>query len=243
MKLVRQLRKGELSMKRLGILFLLSFLIVGSLVFYSEGVAFACGPIVTDSNFTDWTGCTNITDASGDAAANGDIVAFYWANNPNVNSNFYMIERVTPNPQTAVTYRIYIDINNNGNYAEAVDRQVEVAYTPRTSNSRVDITIKNGLGSTVATHNNNDWGASKNEGAAKVELEATWADLGIGGPGTTIRQYVISVTEGDRAPDSGDIQWSPVPILGYPLLAALVLVATLVIWYYRGRFIWRTTSS
>jgi hypothetical protein len=42
----------------------------------------------------------------------------------------------------------------------------------------------------------------------------------------------------DRVPDSGDIQWSPVSIFGYPLLITLMVVAIICIWYFAGRKHW-----
>ena len=39
--------------------------------------------IELDGDFEDWIGRANIVDPSGDAGmARGDIIAFYWANNP-----------------------------------------------------------------------------------------------------------------------------------------------------------------
>ncbi len=67
-----------------------------------------------------------------------------------------------------------------------------------------------------------------------MEFQASFADLGLV-LNQAIRFYVTTNPEKDRAPDVGDIQWSVVDILGYPLLAGLMIGASLLLWLMRGR--------
>ncbi|MDP2727997.1 MAG: hypothetical protein Q8P59_10710, partial [Dehalococcoidia bacterium] len=205
-------------------------------------IAYATDPIVLDSNFDDWAGEMCQSDGSGDAAANGDIVNFCWADNAGDSATYFMIERVSGNGDGSVTYRVYIDTNNNGNYSEDVDRYIEVAYTARKNNSTVNDRVFTASGSQVESYTNQDWGSSTSEGSTKVEFKASFSALGISA-GQTIRMYAQSTTEGDRAPDSGDIQWSPVDILGYPLLGAAVIIVALLIWRCEGRLQWKRNYS
>ena len=52
--------------------------------------------------------------------------------------------------------------------------------------------------------------------------------------GSAFRMYVESNWD-DRAPDDGDIQWSPMPILGAIGMAVLLLVGGAGIWWFKLR--------
>lgn len=209
-------------------------------------IAYATDPIVLDSNFTDWTGELSQSDASGDQSnARYDIVLFSWADNAGDSNTYFMVERRSST--SATWYWLYIDTNNNGNFGESVDRLVKASYNPATT-SDVDIYVYNGTGGSISTLSNQDWGQSDGEGGAKVEFRVSFSDLGIS-VGQTIRMYVEShstqtnTTVQDRAPDSGDIQWSPVDILGYPLLGMAVIIVALLIWRCEGRLQWKRNYS
>ena len=52
--------------------------------------------------------------------------------------------------------------------------------------------------------------------------------------GSVFRMYVES-SYGDRAPDTGDVQWSAIPILGYVGLGLALMVGGFAIWWFRLR--------
>lgn len=210
-------------------------------------IAYATDPIVLDSNFTDWAGELSQSDASGDQSnASYDIVLFSWADNAGDSNTYFMVQRVGSTKN--VWYWLYIDTNNNGVYNETVDRLVKVSYTPGGNGSIVDLYVYNGVGGTISSLTGQDWGQTNGEGGTMVEFRVSFSDLGIS-VGQTIRMYVEShssttnTTVQDRAPDSGDIQWSPVDILGYPLLGAAVIIVALLIWRCEGRLQWKRYYS
>lgn len=245
--------------------------------------------IVLDSNFADWVGQKYVTDPVGDARPwwwpditplpndptgwGGDIIKLSWANNPNDNTCYWMIERV--HSQRNVAYIVYFDADNDGNFDEHVDRAVVVYYDPKNHNSKVSVEVRYADNwHLISSSENNDWGESNDEGGGKVEFAASFADLGFA-TGQTIRMYAVSYAllldmsksmatdesidkngedtvelnlddkdslfhPTDRVPDKGDIQWSPVPVLGYPLLIVVVVGGVLLIWYFKGRHMWHS---
>ena len=271
------MKKGIPDVYRILLATILTVAIITTMFGITPGAAYAAVPVITlDSDFSDWTGQMYITDLTGDATdGDKDITAFYWANNPDDEMCYWIIARV--NSTKNVNYQVQFDANNDGDFADHVDRLVEVDYKPMNDDSKVTVTVLYAdNGRKISETNNNDWGESKNEGASKVEFGASFEDLGIS-IGQTIRMYGISYTgkcyggdvyrndgdEGDkddeeededdpslrglsrnschisdRVPDSGDVQWAPVPILGYPLLVGMMLLGGTAIWYFTGRRRW-----
>ena len=202
--------------------------------------AYASGPIILDGVFSDWAGHANIADDTGDANQDKwDIIMFWWADNDEVSNGYWRVDRVSSSKN--VTYVLHIDTNDNGDFNDNVDREVEVTYKPRDVDSQVDVKVRYGDTQVTISHTKkNDWGESVNEGGRSVEFKASFADLGLN-PNQVIRFYVTASgdsSEKDRAPDAGDIQWSVVNILGYPMLAGLMIGASLLLWRMRGRFSW-----
>jgi hypothetical protein len=200
----------------------------------------AAEPIVLDGVFADWAGKANIADASGDAKKDErDITGFWWADNVAESRFEWKVDRVSS--QKKVTYVLHVDANNNGDFDDNADREVEVVYEPRKKDSHVDVKVRYGdTRNTISQTKKNDWGESEEEGGRHVEFMATFADLGIV-PGEAIRFYVTASkgkSEEDRAPDTGNIQWSVVNVFGYPLLAGFMIGASLFIWRFRGRSSW-----
>lgn len=202
------------------------------------------GGIVTDGQFNDWIGGMNISDKSGDCTdgtLGHDAHYLYWGVNSNDSTLYFMIERYTDAGTAAgqdVTYKIYVDTNNNGQYTDDGDRLIQVYYQPRQNNSNVAITVTKPNGTQIDSYNG-DWGQSIREGALKAELGAPFADLGMQF-NQTIRFYAAS--QCDRIPDQGDVQYSPIPILDYPLLALLMAGGIAFVWWQKGRFMWRTPA-
>ncbi len=197
-------------------------------------------PIVLDSVFTDWFGEGSITDPTrGKPVEN--ISQFWWADNDGESFAYWRLDRV--GHAKGVTYVVYVDTNNDGIFTSNIDREVVVDYDPLTSTSDVDVTVRYAdTDGTVSQLPDQDWGESEAEGGKFVEFRASFADLGIAA-NQTVRMYVESFKYQstkfkDRAPDSGDIQWSPVDILGYPLLAVVISVGTLAVWKFSGRYAW-----
>ena len=201
----------------------------------------ASDPIILDSVFSDWAGEGNITDPTGRACAE-DIAQFWWADNAGESFTYWRLDRRTCQKKS-VTYVVFVDTNNDGVFTDNVDREVVVDYAPLQSSSDVDLTVRHAdTDVTISQLTNQDWGDDKTEGGMHVEFRASFTDLGIT-VNQTIRMYVQSfkyqsTIQKDRAPDTGDIQWSPVNILGYALLAGLMLAGVLLIWRFRGRYAW-----
>ncbi len=190
--------------------------------------------IELDGEFEDWIGRANIVDPSGDAGmARGDIIAFYWANNPEDETAYWMIERSTGQIESA-EYSVHLDMNDNGEFTDAVDRIVEVSYAPESSKSRVETQVRQADNSElISVDKISAWGETTAEGSSRVEFGVPYSDLGFSF-GAVFRMYVESGS-GDRAPDTGDVQWSAIPILGYLGVGAALLVGGVAIWWFRLR--------
>ncbi|MCH7625337.1 MAG: hypothetical protein IIC83_05370 [Chloroflexi bacterium] len=205
-----------------------------------QGSAAAGGPsppssfIVLDGDFEDWAGRANIVDPLGDARnARGDIIAFHWANEPDDKTAFWMIER-PPNIDKSARYSLHLDMNDDGDFTDAVDRIVEVLYAPGLRSSRVDTRVRRADNNQlIAVDANRDWGETIAEGSSRVEFGVPYADLGFSF-GSVFRTYVES-SYGDRVPDTGDVQWTAIPILGYLGVGAALLVGGFGIWWFRLR--------
>jgi hypothetical protein len=203
-----------------------------TLLLFAPGVALAAN-IVIDGQFDDWVGQPTLADPAGDAPARYDIAAIFWATNPGDPTAYFMIQRAPGPPgqvKKSVFYRIFVDTNNDGNYDEASDREIDINFNP---GSPVSVVTLSGDGHQIGA------ATGAGDGGQNVEIGVPFAKLGIG-PNQTFRFYVAAYTgaadstPADRAPDSGDIQWAPVPALGYPLLVLVgVGVIAFVIWRQR----------
>ncbi len=194
--------------------------------------------IVRDGQFEDWRGRPHITDPQGDARQHGDIVAFYWGDNPDDETMYWMVQRAASRDEEEATgtvrYTLHLDMDNNGDFNDSGDRVVEVRYTPSGKDSRVDLTVLRASdGEELVEYRGKDWGESRDEGGSRVEFGLPFADLGFS-VGSALRMYIES-DDGDRAPDTGDIQWSPIPFLGYVGAGALLALGVLVVWWARLR--------
>ncbi|MCH8061855.1 MAG: hypothetical protein IH861_05070 [Chloroflexi bacterium] len=205
-----------------------------------QGSAVAGGPpssasfIELDGEFQDWVGRANIVDPFGDARnARGDIIAFHWANDPDDDTAFWMIER-PPGLGKSARYSLHLDMNDDGDFTDAVDRIVEVWYAPGSRSSRVDTRVRQADNNQlIAVDRKRDWGETISEGSSRVEFGVPYSDLGFSF-GSVFRTYVES-SYGDRAPDTGDVQWTAIPILGYVGVGAALLVGGFAIWWFRLR--------
>lgn len=230
-------RTGRSSFVRSAIVALMLVLIV-------QGMASAA-TLAIDGQFGDWAGQPHTDDPAGDGHPNADVLSFYWGTNPGEDYIYWMMQRQSrDNPK--VYYFVFLDANNNGSYTDAADRLVQVSYDPQKNSSDVVVTVLTGTGSQIS-QSSGDWGDSANEGGSRAEWRVSFADLGIDAH-QTVNMYAGASHKQDpgdidRLPDSGSITWTPIPVLGWPWLAAVVALVIGVAWLTRGRLIWRRPSS
>jgi uncharacterized membrane protein len=194
-----------------------------ALLGFTAQPALAAGPIVVDGQFSDWDGQAYLDDPIGDAhIPSTDIARFYWATNPGDGTAYFMFQRAQEHEPRGVLYLLWVDTDNNGQYGEPQDRLVLVLYHAQNGDSVVLVTVLTGTGQAIRTYGG-DWGDSREEGGTRCEFGVSFDDLGITA-GQAIRMFLQSAPGGqgnlisDRAPDAGDVQWSPVDALGYGLL-------------------------
>lgn len=182
--------------------------------------------IQLDGQFNDWEGQAVFNDPSYDANASGDILNFYWAANNEQKKLYFMIQRrgLGENPDPfPTTYQVYFDLNDNGKYTNGTDRYITVTYHPFL-NGLVTISVyKSNDGKWINTYSGN-WGESSENGGRRCEFSVSMDDLKLM-PAQPVRFYAQSYSIiNDRVPDDGDIQWSPIPIIGWIGLVILALV-------------------
>ncbi|PKM76543.1 MAG: hypothetical protein CVU90_12025 [Firmicutes bacterium HGW-Firmicutes-15] len=186
--------------------------------------AFAAN-IQIDGNFDDWQGKASIADPTYDAFPSGDIVKFYWATNEGDSNLYFMIDRLgfgEHNDPLPVTYRLNLDINDNGIYHNGIDRYALITYAPFLD-GLITVMVFKGNDQWINYYIGN-WGEGGRDGGQKCEFSIQSDDLS-NYPGQSLRMYVTSygLIE-DRVPDTGDIQWSPIPILGTWVLGGIFVL-------------------
>ena len=185
------MRKGIPDVYRILLATILTVALITTMFGITPAVAYAATPLITlDGDFSDWSGQMHINDPIGDATvAHRDITAFYWANNPDDETCYWMLERVQAT--STMRYLVFFDANNNGIYTDHVDRLIQVIYTISKKKSKVSVIVRFAdTGQKISEVKNKDWGQSSNEGGRRVEFGASFADLGTG-VGHTIRMYAI----------------------------------------------------
>lgn len=178
--------------------------------------ALAANDIILDGRFSDWNGQASLDDPQGDVLIT-DIAKFSWATNDNASNLYFMIQRYISGysilDRLNSVYKVYFDINNNGNYGDPGDRYLSVTYNP--VNGRVDVNLCNPNGTTIKSYYGT-WGeASSNGAGSRAEFSVSMEDLGMY-PAQPIRMYATGTGIfgfNDRVPDKGDVQWSPISII------------------------------
>ena len=204
--------------------------VVGLFLLAFNGDLLAAGPITLDGRFKDWEGQACMNDPAKDATSGNDILKFYWANNEGESNLYFMIERASGSSfyyMLSVSYRLFLDINDDGAYNGATDAYVDIFYSPYFSGLVIAYTYRSDgtlLGSTTGY-----WGDTVARGGRKCEFSVSMEKLGIY-PAQPIRMYITS--NGDRVPDSGDIQWSPIPIMPLWALISIFVMAVLTGTYF-----------
>ena len=222
-------------------------LIIAGFLVLTMTVSVSAATLVVDGQFGDWAGQPNVEDPNDGGNPNVDILTFYWGTNPGDDHIYWMMEREgSPSGNPKVYYFVNLDTNNNGSYTDAQDRLVQVLYDPSRNSSNVTVTVFDGTGGQIS-QSSGDWGESIDEGGSRVEWRVSFIDLGIdahqtlnmtAGAGQNPGQ-----SSGDQVPDNGDITWTPIPVLGWPWLTAIVIVVIVTAWHTRGRLKWRQMSS
>ncbi len=204
--------------------------------------------LVIDGQFDDWDGQPHVEDGAGDGPTpNTDILTFYWGTNPGDEHVYWMMERAeTASGNPRVYYFVFLDTNRDGSYSGSEDRLIQIFYDPDKNVGEVTVTVYTGSGSQISQSSGN-WGDSQGEGGSRAEWRVSFSDLGIDAH-QSIDMYAAasqnSSPEGsDLVPSEGDITWSPIPVLGWPLLVALGAVAIGVTWLLRGRHQWQRSRS
>jgi hypothetical protein len=141
--------------------------------------------IALDGEFDDWDGHASITDPEGDSRKDrGDILAFYWGDNPDDENVYWMVERPS-HEWKLVRYSVHLDMNNDGGFDGEVDRIVEVLYQPGFFRSWVIVKVRHAdSNQPISIELLKDWGETIGEDGSRVEFSASFEDLGfsIGGP-------------------------------------------------------------
>lgn len=207
--------------------------LVGFVVLLTLMIVFttpAWAAIGMDGEFEDWDDQAHITDPQDAGNDYFDISNFYWGNNSDDENLYFMLERFDGYKNIVVESVIYFDINNNGSYDDAVDRFAVIHYRPHPSKGFVDVEVypaSSRKHSQIIGSYHGDWGAADSDGGLQWEFYVPMSDLDIQ-MGQSIRMYAFTTDNDgnnnnndhhdyniiDRIPDEGDIQWSPIPILG-----------------------------
>lgn len=187
--------------------------------------------IQLDGQFGDWDGQAVFHDPSNDANASGDILNFYWATNDGEERLYFMVERrgrgENPDP-FPTAYRVYFDLNDNGKYTNGTDCYIDVVYHPFL-NGLITVNVCKGNDGKWLNAYSGNWGEWSKNGGRRCEFYVSMDDLKLL-PGQPVRMYARSFSfVNDRVPDDGDIQWSPIPIIGWiGLIVAFVLILTVI---------------
>ncbi len=227
--------------------------------------AFAAGSIVMDGSFEDWEGRAHLADPRDAHHDTYDLENLYWANNPNQDRLYFMIERYEPenhqDQKKEVYYCLFIDTDNNGRFDDANDRVVDITYEPDKSEERGQVTVEVWRGEVRVGRRQGRWGESAEDGGSRAEFYVTFNEIGTG-PGYVIRMVLFAtdknhLSEGefggrfpasfeeweemveedwaDRLPDEGDLQWAPIPTLPPWAQAALAGLAVALVAAGRAR--------
>lgn len=198
---------------------LIALLVLCTVMLINPSSAYATNDIQIDGDFDDWDGQAHVTDPYDTPVPWDDIVKFSWASNDGDERLYFMFQhRKALWENENAHYTLHLDINDNGIYHNGHDRYLVIDYY---ETGYVGVKLYSGNDKFLKYYSG-FWGELGLKGT-KCEFSVSMNDLGIY-PAQSIRMFVHSYS--DRVPDSGDIQWSPIPILGKVGLG-LVFVAGL----------------
>jgi hypothetical protein len=188
------------------------------MLFRAVPAVLGAGNIVLDGQFGDWAGQSCISDPVGDVTdSQTDITLFCFATNPGVSNAYFRAERA--GGSNAITYFLYIDTGNNGNFNDASDIVVTIDYKPIGIGSQVNVSWPGGS-------DGGDWGVSKKDGALNVEWYVPFYAMGISA-GQPIQMYLASSYGSGVLDTTAVVQWSPANALGWILLALVMVGASI----------------
>lgn len=159
-------------------------------------VAYAA-PVTIDGTFTDWAGQAHLTSPSRNGPTRTDVAAFYWASDKEMFETYWMVERQTTNrtpfntyngQSDPVTYYLFMDLNDNGVYTDAVDRTARVFYQPLRGSSEVTVQLFDREGA-LLYEGSGDWGEPIERGGQRVEWSLSLFDLDLA-PDQRFRVYL-----------------------------------------------------
>jgi hypothetical protein len=210
--------------------------ILGLLVVAGSPGALAASTIVLDGQFGDWSGQAFLSDPQRDRPQTSykcDIRYFYWATNPGDSTLYFMVERWPKNSGAitqTVTYMVHMSLDGDSVYTGVNDYVVVCFYDPAATGANAEVGIRRGSDppDTYLVTYSGRWGEDATSGL-RVEWKAPFADIGLA-TGQPMRLYLQASTKDagasdphdDFCPDTGAIDWAPVPTLG--LVGTVVLL-------------------
>ena len=175
-----------------------------------------------DGLFDDWSDKPCISDPSGDVPnPEEDITQICFYTNPDESNLYFRAERAGGTNE--LTYQLYIDADNNGSYSDPLDSVVTIDYKPIGNDSQVTILWPGG-------GTNGDWGQSKKEGGLNVEWMVPFSAVGVSA-WQPIQMYLVTTSGGTVIDSTLSIQWTPANALGWILLGALLVAASVWMTY------------
>lgn len=192
------------------------------MLFIPQHTVKAAAGIALDGYFNDWAGKPCVSDPNGDASPTLDLINFCFISDLDTQEIYFMFER-SGSSNAPTDYVIRLDINNDGDYNDPEDRLITINYNLSQKKSMVDVNLSDGTGGYITTMASKaNWGSSSENGGNKVELYATFADLGIL-PGVaaaiTMDMYSGSYVDTLDTP----VTWTPANALGYVLLGVILI--------------------
>ncbi len=203
-------------------------------LFLPQATVKAAAGITLDGSFGDWAGKPCVSDPNGDASSTLDLVAFCFIADLDTQEVYFMFER-SSGSNSPTDYVIRMDVNNDGDYSDPEDRLISIRYNLSKKKSMVDVDIYDGTWNYITTKASKaNWGATGDDGAAQVELFASFADLGINpGVATAVTMDIYSGNFDDVL--DTPVTWTPADALGYMLLGGIILGASIFMVFQRKK--------
>lgn len=173
-------------------------------------------PLYLDGRFEDWEGRTHFNDRKMTEYDNKVYRTMLWDTNKNEQLIYFMVELHQPVPAgSSISSRLFCDINDNGDYNDAVDKYARINYRPVTADrGEVSVELYSVRGEFLFRYEGL-WGEGyKDAGSRRFEFAIPLSYLNIS-TGQPFRFYLSDMgAAGERLPNSGDVQWwKPFPTL------------------------------
>lgn len=192
----------------------------------------------------------DIIAVSEQTSTAGDTKRLYWGANRGESNLYFSIIRYPSNVKDEqrhkMTGKLFFDINNNGKYTDTVDKAGLFQYNPNSGEVRVRLYNRDSHDDSPTWKAIGDWGERKDDGT-QFEFYFPFEKLGLI-VNQPVRFYATTAFskndnpksdddwvldddfddfdlykhDFDLIPNTGDIQYTPVPVLGYFLLIVLM---------------------